>query len=254
MESLVHMVNEIESHYIFRGHSNSTWPLQSSLERMLPAAEVDVLRRAEDYSLKEFQSKFHLYDLPNRPPTSKLEWLSLMQHYGVPTRLLDFTTSPYVALYFAMETLSSQQSEDPCIFAIDFRALLTASIDALKEVDRTFDLTYREVLKSADAVFENVVDRFATDILWVTEPGSLNVRLERQSGCFLLSGKPGLKIETLLSSPRYAAVECLKLVIPKDFYGNIFALLRKANISSTVMYGDLSGLGRSIRMTLFAYK
>ena len=162
--------------------------------------------------------------------------------------------APYVALYFAIETLSSQQTEDPCIFALDFRALLDASIAALKEVDRTFALTYREVLSTADDVFEKVVDRFSSEILWVTEPGSLNVRLDRQSGCFLLSGKPGLKIESLLASDRYGKVDCVKIVIPKDFYSNVYALLRKANINSTVVYGDLSGLGRSIRMSLFAYK
>ena len=38
-------------------------------------------------------------------PANRLEWLALMQHYGTPTRLLDFTRSPYVACYFALEEL-----------------------------------------------------------------------------------------------------------------------------------------------------
>lgn len=254
METLVRTVNEFESHFIFRGHSDSSWALQSSLERMYPSASIDTIRRAEEYSLQEFKSKFHLYDPSNRIPSSKLEWLSSMQHYGVPTRLLDFTTSPYVALYFAIETLAPQQTEDPCIFALDYRALLEASIEALREVDRSFNKSYREVLSSADLVFEDVVDRFSSEILWVTEPGSLNLRLDRQAGCFLLSGKPGSTIETLLNSTRYRDVSCRKIIIPRRFYENIYALLRKANINSTIIYGDLSGLGRSIRMTLFAYK
>jgi hypothetical protein len=212
------------------------------------------LRKAEDYTLLEFKSKFHLYDTSNVAPSSKLEWLALMQHYGVPTRLLDFTTSPYIALYFAFESFSPNQPEAPCIFAIDYRSLLKTSIAALKVVDRSFTMDYLEVLSSADRVFDEVVDRFSSEILWVTEPGRLNVRLDRQAGSFLLSGKPGLRIESLLASDRYKDTECRKFIIPKEFYSAVFALLRKANISGTVVYGDLAGLGRSIRMSLLAYQ
>ena len=74
----------------------------------------------EERSLTRFRSEFNLYTRDMERPDKKLSWLSLMQHYGVPTRLLDFSTSPYVALYFAIENLAPQKDGDLAIYAIDY--------------------------------------------------------------------------------------------------------------------------------------
>src|SRR3569833_358972 len=94
-DDLLGQFNRLPNHYIYRGHANAAWPLQSSLERVIGSkwSSLDA-RRFEDYSLDRFRAKFHLYDRENITPDSKLAWLSVMQHYGVPTRLVDFTDSP----------------------------------------------------------------------------------------------------------------------------------------------------------------
>lgn len=96
--------------YMFRGQSRRQWRLNPSLGRLLPngiapAKALDVERRL----LEDFRSQAHLHVpaglLPRSfPPVSPTEWWALMQHYGAPTRLLDWTQSPYVAAYFAVET------------------------------------------------------------------------------------------------------------------------------------------------------
>lgn len=59
--------------------------------------------------LKEFQWKYPSYEKNLIPQNNEyLEWLSIMQHYGAPTRLLDFSYSMYVALFMAMD-ISRQQ-------------------------------------------------------------------------------------------------------------------------------------------------
>lgn len=58
---------------------------------------------AEEYLLSQFKNAAHHFAEASTMPANTLEWLALMQHYGAPTRLLDFTRSPYVACFFALE-------------------------------------------------------------------------------------------------------------------------------------------------------
>src|SRR3569833_1880983 len=112
-DDVIRKLNELPNSYIFRGQASADWRIESSLERTLgklwsPANAA----KFEEYSLDRFRPKFHLYDGENIEPVSRLAWLALMQHYGAPTRLVDFTESPFVALYFAMETLDPRILRD----------------------------------------------------------------------------------------------------------------------------------------------
>src|SRR5579863_6165910 len=97
--------------WIFRGHKKESYPLQPSIERDYPYCDWAEI---EYRILREFQSKARLHmDPAQLPPTSpkyKLSWLAIMQHYGAPTRLLDFTYSPYVALYFALRNRKDESA------------------------------------------------------------------------------------------------------------------------------------------------
>src|SRR5262245_32216935 len=91
-KALIRQLNQLPNNFIYRGEADATRPLQSSLERVIGNAwSAELAERFEKFSFDQFKSKFHLYDLENISPGSKLAWLSIMQHYGVPTRLLDFT-------------------------------------------------------------------------------------------------------------------------------------------------------------------
>lgn len=96
----------------FRGQREASWPLQTSLERAL-RVEYSYGNNSGHYQLNrdteggELLRRFEEYApqfILDPPLADDLgSWLALMQHYGVPTRLLDWTDSPYVALYFAIE-------------------------------------------------------------------------------------------------------------------------------------------------------
>src|SRR6185312_17389274 len=162
VEQLLSELNNLPNHFIYRGHADADWFLQSSLERVVGKAwSAESAMKFEDYSLDVFTSKFHLYDNENLRPESKLAWLSIMQHYGVPTRLLDFTSSPYVALYFALEGYDPQSKRDFAIFAIDYTAILQNSIDYIGQRDKSFRETRESVYRRQDAIFDEIVDRFA---------------------------------------------------------------------------------------------
>lgn len=254
ISSLIEKLNEFPNSFIYRGHANADWALQSSLERIIGEKwSSDEARRFEDFSLAQFQSKFHLYDHENVQPESKLAWLSIMQHYGVPTRLLDFTESPYVALYFALESYNPHAHSDFAIFALDYSEIMECSIGHISSKDSAFNETRVSIFARQDVIFENIVDRFSYDIAWIAEPKQLNARLDRQAGSFLLSGNRGLKIQHVLESNPYSKVPMYKIKISRHLYENAFALLRKMNITSKSLYGDLDGLARAIRMQLQVY-
>ncbi len=254
VEELIKHINSLPNNYIYRGQANSSWGLQSSLERVVGTHwNSKSAQRFEDFSLERFQSKFHLYDTENCQPNSKLAWLATMQHYGTPTRLVDFSESPYIALYFALETFNYSENANFSLFMLDYSAILDQSIHYIQSVDRDFRETRQSIQGKQDEIFDRIVDRFSYDIAWITEPKILNARIDRQSGSFLLSGNRSKKIEEVLSSDLYKDVEMQKMEIPCDLAPGIFALLRKMNITSKTLYGDLDGLAKSIRMEMQVY-
>ena len=241
---LVRRLNALPNHYIYRGHANADWILESSLERTLSSGwcEEKAIKH-EEYALKKFTSKYHLYDRENSRPKSKLAWLATMQHYGVPTRLLDFSESPYIALYFALEFYRPHSGGDLALFAIDYSAIVHCSLTRVAERDANFSETQASLHGREDEVFERL-DSACYEVAWVAEPTQFNARLDRQAGSFLLSVRPGLRLAELLESPLYRTVNLVKFVIPKHLYPSAFVLLRKMNITSKSLYGDLDGLAR----------
>ncbi len=90
--------------YIYRGQSDHTWNLSTSLERT-----VDVALDRHYYeinSAREFDRRSHLFtnERTSGPESDLVERMALMQHHGIPTRLLDFTRSPYIATFFALSS------------------------------------------------------------------------------------------------------------------------------------------------------
>ena len=87
--------------WIFRGQANADWRLTSTLER---DKKLKPFEESERAMLELFRSKAHIYtDLfRGRSDLSRVHALSIMQHHGAPTRLLDFTYSPSVAAFFSV--------------------------------------------------------------------------------------------------------------------------------------------------------
>ena len=88
-----------DGRWAFRGLGDADYILRANIEGVATKPGI-----AEDYLEREFRRRAHhfLADVP--PRLDDLEWLALMQHHGAPTRLVDWTKSPYVAAFFAAES------------------------------------------------------------------------------------------------------------------------------------------------------
>src|SRR6476469_8833915 len=96
--------------WAFRGQRDASAPLFSVVSRYFMAFHVDprAWPEQEERILRIFKRKaiHFLDDVPDRE--DDFEWLALMQDHGAPTRLLDFTWSPYVAAFFALHNTTKE--------------------------------------------------------------------------------------------------------------------------------------------------
>ncbi len=97
---------------IFRGQSDESWPLIPSLTRILKqnGCDVNAAHTVERLILQNFQSRYHNKDdhCKTLRMSDWLSWWEVMQHHCVPTRLLDWSKSPYAALFFAVSSSPEQ--------------------------------------------------------------------------------------------------------------------------------------------------
>jgi len=129
----------------FRGHADASWSLKTTLDRAVwktYSAETSQIQSTttkrvnieenEKALLLAFQRVAHHYlaRTPNHDQT--MDWLAMMQHYGAPTRLLDWTRSPHVALYFA---LRNQKEANAALWSIDLKWFEQRSLALLRQKD-----------------------------------------------------------------------------------------------------------------------
>lgn len=138
-----HDLDELNNKYVkdekysFRGQSNAGWPLRTSLERVADLFSIKSIEipKIEEGLIRRFKREAYLYI--GQPPGDNdiMQWLSLMQHHGAPTRLLDWTYSFFIAVFFAVEqVVFNKQGHGECaVWAVDREWLGRQSISQLPE-------------------------------------------------------------------------------------------------------------------------
>lgn len=260
------------SEWVFRGLPDATYCLEPTIERetLNKSTEWSAL---EVFITQEFKSRARLHAFAAEVPgdEDELEWLSLMRHVGVPTRLLDFTYSPFVALYFAVRGASvskvrlwainatevnrhfvhayfraRRKGGEVATRVVDLRSFSTPADDARSE--GIHPLVGRALL--ATGITAGEMDK--SGCAAIVSPRALNPRIASQQGSFLLNLAEGLTLEQslhkMMSRCKGPWYRCVDIEIGGDlsFERRLFQM----NLHEQSLFPDIQGLAAFIKQRL----
>ena len=224
-------INRYRSPYVYRGMSNKGNDLSTTLDRLgEPHLERHLLRNFMKYSTDD--SVHH-----ERP---FWHWLALANHHGLPTRLLDWSYSPLVALHFATVKLNTYD-EDGAIWAVNY---VDSKNHLPKEMADVISSEGSHIFTAEllDEIVDSLSDLKALkDDPYVVfiEPPSVSQRIVNQYAVFSMMSDAEVKLHEWLFS---TDIKCFKIIIPADLKWEIRDKLDQSNINERVLFPGLDGL------------
>ena len=242
------------SPYAFRGLADARHDLSNSLTRLArgnpeatadgaspTTAPVSDITRLELSMLRNFR-KYAVQQTAARAD-SIWHWLAVAQHHGLPTRLVDWTFSPLVALHFATEH-PADYGRDGVVWCVDFvRAhqrlpqRLRAVLD--EEGSDTFTVEMLNdfpTLRDFDALSRE-------PFLMFLEPPALDARILNQAALFSLMPSPSASLHAWLEA--HSALS-RQVIVPAELKWEVRDKLDQANVSERMLFPGLDGLSRSL--------
>lgn len=249
--------------FYFRGHSNAAYPILSTLDRHFEQ-EAELWEQPlygkkrfefELLTMREFMRGCATYlDVTQIPkPRDYLAWLSLMRHHGVPSRLIDFTYSFYVAAYFVLEAKSGKEPKDVAVWIVK-RPWLEEKFQKIWEDEggkgvpnfHTPD-TFREFFRTPKPGREELPEPGLNPCVAPVKPLRLNDRLTAQQGLFLCPRNLTMTFDKNLRATGDTRQNIFKLVLAPKMRVDAMKDLRSMNITSATLFPDLDGFAGSLK-------
>jgi FRG domain len=225
----------------FRGVNNVGYPLVPRLYRS--DSEVADLLALEQEMLAEFRSRSR--PLLTSEMASDWEYLFVMQHYGVPTRLLDWSENALFALYFALSAAEEKgYPTDAAVWILDPAVWNSEVVPGMKPpgnpvcVDDAVLSDY-EPGRELDGMAERAA------AMWGLYN---NPRIAAQRGVFSVLGRDKRSIQDVFEDGDFPDTTLCRLRLPQDALGEMNEQLRLLGFRESMIYPDLGGLATEIRV------
>ncbi|MDO5972012.1 FRG domain-containing protein [Flavivirga aquimarina] len=227
------------SKYAYRGVANLNYGLETSLQRIGRQPST-----VEHHLIRNFQKYSPINTLIDNY-NNIWNWIALGQHHGLPTRLLDWTFSPNVALHFMTDNISTF-NVDGVIWMVDFIEMknhLPKKLQNTFSKKKTLSFTSTELKTEIGETIEEVVEfnKNNGDGLIFFEPPSIDDRIVNQFALFSFMLNPDTdKLDWLKKHPKLYK----KIIIPHSLKWEIRDKLDQANITERIIYPGLDGISK----------
>ena len=223
------------SRFVYRGLADKSWGLQTSLQRL----GVDKMTLLEKPLLRSFKKFAESGSIPGN---SIWIQLSVAQHHGLPTRVLDWTISPQIALHFATAE-EEYYDKDAAIWCINleetWKFLPKKLLDILgEEYAFIFSVDMLDSIKSLKEF-----DDLGKFVLFF-EPPSLDSRIINQWGIMSVMSGSDLFLDDFLKD--HESIYS-RIIIPKEIKWEVRDKLDQNNVTERMLFPGLDGLSRWLK-------
>lgn len=245
--------------WVFRGQADAKWRLSTGLERF------DLVRE-ESKMIEDFQRHAHLYTNTEKIDNT-LEWLSMMQHYGAPTRLLDWTRSPYVAIFFAINDVNidiySTKERYCAVYALNYHPIKLALKEKYEDhgkynfLAKDFMFNNRLTELQFEQLYFSERSDYASDsdlppIVLPLVPFNSHVRLTIQQGLFLIPTQIVTRtfeenLESTFEKIPDSDKWLKKYLIPVELKPKIITELNHMNINDATLFPGIEGYSKFLK-------
>lgn len=204
--------------------------------------------------LDAFKINYNKQKVIHYHPKDDFEWLCLMQHYGIPTRLLDWSTNAFTALYFALHgkhsksriNIKFKKSETPNLSTEGYFEgavvyIINPSEINANTLDTTTNIPFAAVMNLSkrqdfipSAIFPNDHEESFCHFVACVSSKKFDFRILTQQGVFMLFGKMNFHLEYI----EHLRPLIHKIFIPKQVLGEMYSDLNNLGFNTKTIYPD----------------
>lgn len=225
-------IDRYRSPFVYRGLPSAGYRLVTSLMRLKGQywkLEKHLMRNFVKYGHEGFRARDSVW-----------QWLTLAQHHGLPTRMLDWTYSPLVATHFATTHLPLM-GIDGVVWKVNYHQVADFAPDRLlqrvrQEGANVFTI---EMIEECVASLDEFGRLSAEDFMIFLEPPSLDARIVNQYALFSVGSSAQVATDTIISN---RDIECYKIIVPARIKWEVRDKLDQNNITERVLFPGMDGL------------